>query len=51
VAEAVEFTGGNARFHVGPDHLQHFAGKAACDAHFLNFLCIFDVYGHDGYPF
>jgi hypothetical protein len=35
VADAVEFLGGHARFHVGRDDLQHLGGQAACDAHFL----------------
>src|SRR5690606_8276416 len=47
VADLVEFGGGDAGLDVGADHVEHFGGHTASDAHFGEFVGGFDNYGHN----
>ena len=47
VADAVQFLGAHARFHVRGHHLQHLGGQPAGDAHLLDFC---RGLGGDGHP-
>jgi hypothetical protein len=46
MAKAVDFPGSDAGFDVRFDEIKHFGAEAAGDAHFINFLGGFDLYGH-----
>ena len=46
VAQAIQFLGGDPGLDVFADHLQHFGGQAAGDAHLLDFLGGLQVQGH-----
>jgi hypothetical protein len=46
MTEFVEFTSGDAGFDVGRDEVQNFRCQATCDAHFFDFLGVFDCDGH-----
>ncbi|MNP65256.1 hypothetical protein D3C76_1608330 [compost metagenome] len=48
VADAVQFLGGHAGFDMLADHLQHFGGQAAGNAHLLDFGGRLDGDGHIG---
>ena len=46
MADLIEFGGGDAGFHIGFDHLQHFRCESPGDTHLLHFLGRFDGYTH-----
>ncbi|MNG01284.1 hypothetical protein D3C84_842560 [compost metagenome] len=48
VADTVQFLGGHAGFDMLADHLQHFGGQAAGNAHLLDFGGRLDGDGHIG---
>ncbi|MCY1365116.1 hypothetical protein D9M69_519500 [compost metagenome] len=48
VADAVQFLGGHAGFDMLADHLQHFGGQAAGNAHLVDFGGRLDGDGHIG---
>jgi len=42
VADTVQLAGGDTRLNMRLDHLQHFGGQSARDAHFFDFFRGFD---------
>ena len=50
VADPIELTGGDARLHVGTDHVQHLRGQAPGYAHLLDLVVCLDGNAHGRCP-